>query len=89
MSATEVAESLAEEQVILQLKRQEDFRRRKDFLIVELMQDLFENGLVIVDADPYLYPLITSAIIFLAVLLDSTRYRVLARLNRRKIRLDH
>jgi ribose transport system permease protein len=31
------------------------------------------NGLVIVQADPYLYPLITSVIVFLAVLLDSAR----------------
>jgi ribose transport system permease protein len=31
------------------------------------------NGLVIVQADPYLYPLITSAIIFGAVLLDGLR----------------
>jgi ribose transport system permease protein len=45
-----------------------------------------ENGLVIVNADPYLYPLVTSAIIFLAVLIDSTRGRLLAQLSRRKIR---
>jgi len=31
------------------------------------------NGLVIVQADPYLYPLITSTIIFGAVLLDGLR----------------
>jgi ribose transport system permease protein len=47
-----------------------------------------ENGLVILNADPYLYPLITSSIIFLAVLLDSTRHWLLARLSRRKIRLE-
>ena len=47
-----------------------------------------ENGLVIMNADPYLYPLITSAIIFLAVLLDSARTRMLARLGRRKIRVE-
>jgi ribose transport system permease protein len=44
-----------------------------------------ENGLVIVNADPYLYPIITSAIIFLAVLIDSTRHRLLAHLHRRRI----
>jgi ribose transport system permease protein len=49
-----------------------------------LMQSV-ENGLVILNADPYLYPLITSAIIFLAVLIDSQRTRLLTRLNRRKI----
>jgi len=47
-----------------------------------------ENGLVILNADPYLYPLITSGIIFLAVLTDSTRTGLLTRLSRRKIRLE-
>ena len=37
-----------------------------------LLKGIF-NGLVIVQADPYLYPLITSAIIFGAVLLDGLR----------------
>ena len=44
-----------------------------------------ENGLVIVNADPYLHPLVTSAIIFLEVLIDSTRNRLIARLTRRQI----
>jgi ribose transport system permease protein len=35
------------------------------------------NGLNLVNADPYSYPLITSSIIFLAVLLDSLRKRPL------------
>jgi len=35
-----------------------------------------ENGLVIVNADPYLYPLVMACVIFLAVLLDSARRRV-------------
>jgi ribose transport system permease protein len=52
-----------------------------------LMQSV-ENGLVILNADPYLYPLITSAIIFLAVLTDSLRTRVLANIHRRRIRLE-
>jgi ribose transport system permease protein len=34
-----------------------------------------ENGLVIVNADPYLYPIILAGVIFLAVLLDSVRAR--------------
>jgi len=37
-----------------------------------LLKSIF-NGLVIVQADPYIYPLITSAIIFGAVLLDGLR----------------
>jgi ribose transport system permease protein len=47
-----------------------------------------ENGLVILDADPYLYPLITSGIIFLAVLMDSLRAGLLARWTRRRIRVE-
>jgi ribose transport system permease protein len=34
-----------------------------------------ENGLVIVNADPYLYPIILAGVIFLAVLLDGIRAR--------------
>jgi len=44
-----------------------------------------ENGLVIINANPYVYPLITSAIIFLAVLIDCLRGQLLVRLNRRRI----
>ena len=44
-----------------------------------------ENGLVILNADPYLYPLVTASIIFLAVLLDSTRSRLLTHWGRRRI----
>jgi ribose transport system permease protein len=47
-----------------------------------------ENGLVILNADPYTYPLVTSAIIFLAVLVDSLRSNLLARLGRRLIRVE-
>jgi ribose transport system permease protein len=50
-----------------------------------LMQTV-ENGLVIVHADPYTFPLVTSAIIFVAVLVDSLRARYLAKLGRRLIR---
>jgi ribose transport system permease protein len=47
-----------------------------------------ENGLNILNVDPYLYPLITSAIIFLAVLLDSARNHLLATLSQRRIRME-
>lgn len=47
-----------------------------------------ENGLVILNADPYLYPLITSGIIFLAVLIDSLRLRLLEQWSRRPIRTE-
>jgi ribose transport system permease protein len=55
-------------------------------LLGALLIQTVENGLVIVNADPYLYPLVMSAIIFLAVLLDSLRNRQLLRLQRRHIR---
>ena len=57
-------------------------------VIGALLIQSVENGLVILNADPYLYPLITSAIIFLAVLLDSVRNQMMARLGRRKIRVE-
>lgn len=44
-----------------------------------------ENGLNILNVNPYLYPLITSGVIFVAVLLDAVRSQVLARVNRRRI----
>ena len=47
-----------------------------------------ENGLVMTNADPYVYPLIISAIIFIAVLVDSIRTGILERLERRKIRVE-
>ena len=49
-----------------------------------LIQTL-ENGLNILNVNPYLYPLITSGVIFVAVLLDSLRNGWLVRWNRRKI----
>lgn len=47
-----------------------------------------ENGLVIINANPYAYPLVTSAIIFAAVLLDSVRSGLLRRLARRRILVE-
>ena len=47
-----------------------------------------ENGLVMTDADPYVYPLVISTIIFVAVFVDSQRTRILERLERRHIRLE-
>ena len=44
-----------------------------------------ENGLNILNVNPYLYPLITSGVIFVAVLLDAVRSRVLAVANHRRI----
>jgi len=47
-----------------------------------------ENGLVMTDADPYLYPLVISVIIFIAVFIDSSRTSLLERLERRQIRVE-
>lgn len=47
-----------------------------------------DSGLVMLNADPYLYPMITSAIIFAAVLLDSVRHAVLSREGRRWVRRE-
>ena len=47
-----------------------------------------ENGLVMTNADPYLYPLVISVIIFIAVFVDSTRTSILERLERRQIRVE-
>jgi ribose transport system permease protein len=55
-------------------------------LLGALLIQTVESGLVIVNADPYVYPLIMAAIIFVAVLLDSVRQREAEKLTRRKIR---
>ena len=47
-----------------------------------------ENGLVILNADPYIYPLVTAGVIFLAVFVDSMRNKQLEKLGRRIIRVE-
>jgi ribose transport system permease protein len=46
------------------------------------------NGLVIINANEYAYPLITAGLIFFAVLLDSVRNRMIHQLNRPRIRIE-
>ncbi len=58
-------------------------------LLGAILFQTVENGLVIINADPYLYPMILSAIIFVAVLLDTSRAGLVERLTRRKIRVSH
>jgi len=41
-----------------------------------------------VNADPYLYPLVTASVIFFAVLVDTLRSRVTRRHGLRKIRVE-
>lgn len=55
-------------------------------IIGALLIQTVESGLVIVNADPYLYPLVMAAIIFAAVLLDGVRQRQMEKLGQRKIR---
>jgi len=45
-------------------------------LLGTLLLQTVENGLVIVNADPYLYPMVLASVIFVAVLLDSLQARV-------------
>ena len=45
-----------------------------------------QNGLVMINANPYAYPVITGSVIFVAALLDSIRSHTQARANRRTIR---
>ena len=40
------------------------------------------------NANPYVYPLVIATIIFLAVLVDSQRSRILEAMNRRIIRVE-
>jgi len=47
-----------------------------------------QNGLVLLNVNPYVYPLVISGIIFIAVLLDSQRTQLLTRLTRRLIRTE-
>ena len=44
-----------------------------------------ENGLVIINADPYLYPIVVSGIIFVAIFLDGVRNRLVQKMQRRPI----
>lgn len=55
-------------------------------LLEAILIQTVENGLVILNTNPYLYPIVTSMIILLAVLLDSLRSRALESFNRRPIR---
>jgi hypothetical protein len=41
-----------------------------------------------INADPYLYPLVNSAIIFIAAWVDGQRTAIIDRLEQRKIRIE-
>jgi len=47
-----------------------------------------QNGLAMIDANPYAYPVIAGCVIFLAALLDSGRSRLQGRLERRNTRAE-
>ena len=55
------------------------------FLGAVLIESI-SNGLNIIDADPYVYPVITGSVILIAVLVDSLRHQRMAALRRRRIR---
>jgi ribose transport system permease protein len=57
-------------------------------VIGALLMQSVENGLNILNADPYLYPLVISGIIFVAVAVDGARSALLQRLSRRPIRRE-
>lgn len=48
--------------------------------------ETIRNGLNIINADPYLYPVVTGGVIFLAVALDALRHQRIALLKRPRIR---
>ena len=45
-----------------------------------------QNGLNLLDANPYVYPLVTASIIFIAVAVDGVRTRILSGMERRTVR---
>ena len=47
-----------------------------------------ENGLVIINADPYIYPMVIASIIFIAVMVDSLCTNFLERIDKRPIRME-
>jgi len=55
-------------------------------VIGSILISTVQNGLALIDANPYAYPVITGSVIFLAALLDSGRSRLQARLERRGMR---
>jgi ribose transport system permease protein len=57
-------------------------------VIGALLIQTISSGLVMVDADVYVFPIATAAVIFLAVLVDSFRSSRLLELGRRKIRVE-
>lgn len=57
-------------------------------LLGVLMIQMLESGLVMSNADPYLYPIVTAAVILFAVLLDTSRQAILAQRSRRRIYHD-
>jgi ribose transport system permease protein len=55
-------------------------------IIGALLIQTVENGLVMLNANPYIYPLTTGVVIFLTVLVDSLRHRQSLKMSRRIIR---
>jgi ribose transport system permease protein len=50
-----------------------------------LLIQMIESGLIMLNADPYLYPLVTAAVIFFTVLLDTIGQTISERATRRRV----
>jgi ribose transport system permease protein len=57
-------------------------------LLGALLTQTIESGLVMLNANPYIYPVVTAGVIFLTVLMDSTRQSLTERSRRRTIYRD-
>jgi ribose transport system permease protein len=56
-------------------------------VIGALLIQTVENGLVMVNANPYIYPLTSAVVIFSTVLVDSLRHEQALKFSRRKVRI--
>ena len=56
--------------------------------VASCLQSLVAASKVLHFANPYLYPLVIATIIFIAVLVDTQRTRILDAMNRRTIRVE-
>lgn len=57
-------------------------------LVGALLMQTIRTGLNVLNVDPYIYPIVTSLTIFVAVWIDSARQSHLERMSRRRIRPD-
>jgi ribose transport system permease protein len=58
-------------------------------LIGAILITMVQNGLAMINANPYAYPVITGTVIFVAALIDSLRSGAIARLGKRRITANY